>query len=239
MQRIRSVVLSLIVLSAAAGCASSPRIGDVAPIPRLPPLQEGVAVYGMAAAEPAQTEVPQSERLLIWSARMNIEVRDLQQAVEKVAGMTAQQGGYIEQRSDHGESSASLTLRIPSDAFQPALTDLAAIGRVTQQSVTGKDVTEEYIDIEARLANKVVLRDRLQQLLDRATEISDLLAIETQLNRVQADIDSMEGRIRSLRGQIDYTTIHVRLESETRLGPLGYFFKGLWWGVEKLFVIRK
>ena len=100
------------------------------------------------------------------------------------------------------------------------------------------DVTEQYIDVEARLKNKIVLRDRLKQLLEKATTVKDILAIETELHRVQGDIDSMEGRIKSLKGQVDYTTVTISLKRKAILGPLGYLFKGLWWGVEKLFVIR-
>lgn len=84
-----------------------------------------------------------------------------------------------------------------------------------------------------------MLRDRLTQLLEKAADVKDVLAIETELNRVQADIDSMEGRIKSLKGQVEYATVTLSLERKPILGPLGYLFKGLWWGVEKLFVIRE
>lgn len=72
----------------------------------------------------------------------------------------------------------------------------------------------------------------------------DGLAIETELNRVQGDIDSMEVRIKSLKGRIDYATLNLRLAQKepTRkkiLGPLGDLFQGLFWTVEKLFVIRE
>jgi hypothetical protein len=153
--------------------------------------------------------------------------------------MAERAGGFVEQKSDHGDESASLTLRIPAKAFKTTLSDLETLGSVTYRSIEGEDVTEQYIDVEARLKNKVVLRDRLKQLLEKATEVKDILAIETELNRVQADIDSMEGRIKSLKGQVEYATVRLSLERKQILGPLGYLFKGLWWGVEKLFVIRE
>jgi Domain of unknown function (DUF4349) len=113
------------------------------------------------------------------------------------------------------------------------------LGTVTYRRVESEDVTEQYIDVEARLKNKIVLRDRLKQLLDKATAVKDVLAIETELNRVQSDIDSMEGRMRSMKKQVTYATVTLSLERKPILGPLGYVFKGLWWGVEKLFVIRE
>jgi hypothetical protein len=90
----------------------------------------------------------------------------------------------------------------------------------------------------------MALRDSLKVLLEKAAEVKDVLAVETELNRVQGDIDSMEGRMKSLKGQADLATVELKLiapeaEKKPIYGPLGYLFKGLWWGVEKLFIIRK
>ena len=107
--------------------------------------------------------------------------------------------GQIEQKSDSGEKddrSASLTIRVPADKFRSAVAGLEGLGTVTGRSVVGQDVTEQYVDVEARLKNKVVLRDRLQNLLDRADAVKDILSIETELNRVQGDIDSMAAQLK-------------------------------------------
>lgn len=70
-------------------------------------------------------------------------------------------------------------------------------------------------------------------------DVKDILAIETELNRVQADIDSMEGRIKLLKGRVDYATVSLSLNRRPIPGPVGYVFKGLWWAVKKLYVIRE
>ena len=149
--------------------------------------------------------------------------------------MAERQGGFVENKSDKGDESASLTLRIPAKSLTTTLSSLETLGSVTSRNVEGEDVTEEYIDVEARLKNKIVLRGRLKELLAKAVEVKDILAIETELNRVQAEIDSMEGRMKSLKGQVEYATVRLSLDKKTLRGPLGYFCKGLWWGVEKLF----
>jgi len=179
-----------------------------------------------------------TDRMLIWKAYLQLEVWSISNTVNEATALAQRTGGYVEGNSDHGASSASLTLRIPAKAFADSVKSLETLGEVTSRSISGEDVTEQYIDVEARLKNKVVLRDRLQQLLDKATDVKDILAIETELNRVQSDIDSMEGRIRALRGQIDYATVVISLNRKPVLGPLGYVFKGLFWGVGKLFVLR-
>ena len=191
---------------------------------------------GMAAAS-NMTEV-QSDRMLIWKAHLSIQVWSVSNAVTDATAIVKQQGGFIEQKSDRGDESASITLRVPAKTLRTAIANLETLGTVTYRSVEGEDVTEQYIDVEARLKNKIVLRDRLKQLLDKATSVKDILAIETELNRVQGDIDSMQGRIKSLKGQVDYATVTLDLERKPILGPLGYVCKGLWWCVEKLFVIR-
>jgi hypothetical protein len=180
-----------------------------------------------------------SDRLLIWKASLNIQVWSISNAVNQSIALVERKGGFVEKKTDSGEASASLTVRVPAKSFRETLSGLESVGTVTYRNIAGEDVTEDYIDVEARLKNKLVLRDRLKQLLEKATEVKDILSIETELNRVQSDIDSMQGRIKSLKGQIEYATVTLDFERKAILGPLGYLCKGLWWGVEKLFVIRE
>jgi hypothetical protein len=185
------------------------------------------------------TTAVRPDRMLIWKGHLSLQVWNVSNAVNEATAMAERQGGFVEQKTDRGEESASITLRVPAKTFKTTLAALEALGTVTYRNVEGEDVTEQYIDVEARLKNKIVLRDRLKQLLEKASDVKDVLAIETELNRVQGDIDSMEGRIKSLKGQVEYATVTLSLERKAILGPLGYLFKGLWWGVEKLFVIRE
>jgi hypothetical protein len=144
----------------------------------------------------------------------------------------------VEQTSGGDDSSARLRLRVPTAKLKAAVGALEELGTVMHRNIGSEDVTEQYVDVEARLKNKLVLRDRLKLLLDKATGVKDVLAIETELNRVQADIDSMTARLKALKGQTDLATIEVSFTRRAILGPLGYACQGLWWCVEKLFVIR-
>lgn len=215
----------LVAVALLAGCATSARYaGGTSPM--------------MPGAPGGDLTQVQPDRMLIWKAHLSLEVWSLSNAVGQAVAIAERAGGFVEQKSDCGEGATSLTLRIPVKAFRAAVAGLETLGTVTYRSVEGKDVTEQYIDVEARLKNKIALRDRLKQLLEKAVDVKDVLAIETELNRVQGDIDSMSGRIKSLKGQADYTTINLSLKRQAILGPLGYLFKGLWWGIEKLFVLR-
>lgn len=182
---------------------------------------------------------PQPDRMMIWNARLTIDVWSISNAVRDALALTAKAGGYVENKTEYGEERVDMRLRLPAAAFQESLTALEELGTVTYRNMRGKDVTEQYIDVQARLKNKYVLRDRLKQILEKAVTVQDVLAVETELNRVQSDIDSMEGQIKSLQGQVQYATLDLDLKRKQILGPLGYVFKGIWWGVEKLFIIRE
>jgi hypothetical protein len=178
-------------------------------------------------------------RKMVWTGRLRIEVASVAEAATRAADLAAQSGGYVETQTVEKERRANLRLRVPAAGFKDAIASLEALGRVKERSVHAQDVTEQYVDLEARLKNRTALRDRLKQLLDKAADVKDVVAIETELNRVQADLDSMEGRMKALKGQVDLAAIDLTLERRPIYGPLGYFFKGLWWGIEKLFVIRE
>jgi len=179
--------------------------------------------------------------MIIWRASLRIEVSNVTDAVAKLTALAEKQGGYVERQrvTDDNFTSASVWLRIPTQRFNSTVTDTGTLGKVISQSIKGEDVTERYVDAEAALKNRIALRDRLTQLLDKATNVKDILAIETELNRIQTEIDILEGRIKVLKGQVDYATIEVNLERKIILGPVSYVFKGIFWGIGKLFVIQR
>lgn len=225
MKNMVSAVLLLGMAAGLAGCASSPVYG------------EGRA-SSVGAASDSAGGPEKMARMLVWTASLSLEVSDVSASVGKAAAIAEQFKGYVDQKSDGGQSSASARLKIPSASFNDAVNAVQALGDVAYSRVSGEDVTEQYVDVQARLKNKAELRDRLRLLLQKATDIKDLIAIESELTRVQTEIDSMEGKLKLLKGQVDYATVDVSFRRKKILGPLGLVFQGLWWGIEKLFVIR-
>ncbi len=200
------------------------------------PASASTALSGEAA--PAEGSTVRSDRMLIWRAWLSLEVWNVSNAVAQATALAQQQGGFVEQKSGDEEAAASVRLRVPAAKLKAAVGALEELGTVTHRNLSSEDVTEQYVDVEARLKNKLALRDRLKQLLDKATGVKDVLAIETELNRVQSDMDAMTARLKVLKGQADLATLEVSLTRKPVLGPLGYVCRGLWWCVEKLFVIR-
>lgn len=230
MKQMMQVLTVLVGAAVLSGCSA---IGK---------MKNSPAVYGGVALDRevgnASGDVA-SERMITWTASLSVDVWDVSNSVIRTCELVEKMGGFVDNKSSQGKESARLKLRVPAKAFTKAVADLETFGTVTDRDVSSDDVTEQYIDVEARLKNKVILRDRLKQLLDKAVNVKDVLAIETELNRVQSDIDSMEGRIKSLKGKVDFATIHLTLKSKPVPGPLGVVFKGIGWVIEKLFVLRE
>lgn len=93
-------------------------------------------------------------------------------------------------------------------------------------------------DDEARLRNSIALRGRLQQLLDRANNVEEALAIEKELARIQAEIESMRARLDRMKSEVELATLSLTLERKRVLGPLSYVGYGMFWALSKLFLIR-
>ncbi len=190
----------------------------------------------------------QSDQKLIRTGSITVEVGHLTHAANQIVTQTKAIGGYVESRSSsdgsnpyYGETSPTITLELhmPSSKLGQVLGDLEAMGKVVAKSLSLEDVTGKYIDTETRLATKKQLRDKLRELLGKAVDVKDVLAIEKELYRIQADIDSMTARLESLKGKVDYASLSVTLKAERKervLGPLGYVLEGAKWCVKKLFV---
>jgi hypothetical protein len=231
------LAVALAVLALATGCHSLEGGGDELA------AQGGFAASGVASDQarmraPDMSGGARAQRIAIQRADLTIEVDDVAAAAKEAAALAEQQGGFSENTTISDEKSGWLQLRVPAASLAASLDALARLGKEKSRSVSSEDVTELYLDLETRLENARELRDRLRALLAQGKEVKDLVAIETELNRVQTEIESMDGQLTRLKGQVDLATISVRLERKRILGPLGYVVKGIAWAVGKLFVIR-
>lgn len=182
------------------------------------------ADYGMAYEEAAEMESPagasngingngasQMERKLIKNGYIQLEVASLQEAEASIKNWCASFGGYIESNNQN-ERNGSMSVRIPSSSFEAAMDSAGNLGSVKSKNVSSQDVSESFYDLQTRLETKKIMRERLQKYLESAKDIKDMLEIERELNSVISDIESMEGRMKRLTGQIDYSQIYVNYE---------------------------
>lgn len=200
------------------------------------PIQSARLMGNQPELAKASSEVSEQSRQLIKRSWLTIGVKDLSQAGAQAKAIVEKQLGYINSSNDTQGESLNLSIRVPQDQYTSTLAQLRQMGEVISDNENVQDVTAEFIDNKARLENLYKLRDRIQLLLNRADRIDDILKIERELNRTQSEIDRLEGRMKYLKGQVDYATIELTAEKQKIYGPLGYFFMGIWWGVEKMFI---
>jgi hypothetical protein len=116
-------------------------------------------------------------------------------------------GGYLASRSD-----AAIVVRVPKARFQDLIAEIAKVGDVLHRNIEAIDVSDQVVDLEARLKNARAMRDRLEQLLQGAKATKDALEIEKELGRVMADIEVMEGKLQLYNDKIAYSTVTVSFQ---------------------------
>ncbi|MBK8551943.1 MAG: DUF4349 domain-containing protein [Ignavibacteria bacterium] len=129
---------------------------------------------------------------------------------------TGRQNGYITNSNSSvntsGKKQGIIEARIPLQNFDTFISNVSKSGKVMSLNVTGNDITEEYIDLEARHKTQKALEERLIELLEEKTaKLTDVVEVEQKLADVRAQIESMEGRMRYLKNQSDFSTLSISL----------------------------
>ena len=189
------------------------------------PTVAGASGSGGSSAG-GQNPAGQQERKLIKTGSISLEVEQLASAEEAVLEWCQSFGGYVASSFNH-ETNAAFTVRIPAAHFDAAMAAAGNLGRVRSRNVSTQDVSEQFYDLQTRLDTRKILRDRLQSYLAQAKNMEDLLHIERELNSTLTEIESMEGRMRRLSNQIDYSTITVDLQLPYRTTDQGFQWPSL------------
>jgi len=162
----------------------------------------------------------QDSRKIIRNAEISIQVEDFNRQLEAIQKMVDETGGYIEGSNSyirkHGTTEddrdfmeGNVVIRIPSSEFTGCLERVSGLGKVTNRSTDGSDITLRYMDTEARLKSLEVQQDRLLAILERATEVEDILKIETELNRVRSELERHATQLRGWDNLVQYSTIRI------------------------------
>ncbi len=180
------------------------------------PTPSPAAARQQAKSGDAKDESPvQSEArpMLIYEARVGVLVDEdkLADTIEKIIDAAESKGGYLVSRGDQ-----VVSVRVPSQQLRAALAEIEPLGRVTRRSVTAQDVSDQFHDLEVRLKSLEAVRDRLQQFLSRAANMSEAMTIAAQLDQVAQQIDQVKGQMQLLRARSAYSLIEVSLQAKPR-----------------------
>lgn len=174
-----------------------------------------------SAAESGSSLSETQERKLIKTGSISLEVEQLAAAEAAVTAWCEQFNGYIES-SYNEQNHSSYTVKIPAGSFDAAMDAAGNLGTVKYRNISARDVSEQFYDLETRLETRKILKERLQTYLTQAKDIEDMLQIETSLNNTLAELESMEGQMRRLSNQIDYSTISVDISLPYRTSDTGF-----------------
>jgi len=157
---------------------------------------------------------PQDQKI-IRTADIRLEVSDVRKSAEEIAAIADSVNGVVQSSSVNAgagnQYSGTVTIRIPSDTFKNIVSRIESLGKLTSSSVSAEDVTEEYVDLTAQ---KNALENQLTQynrILSLAVNVSEILEVQKEIERVQVDLDRISGRMKYLDSRISFSTITVRM----------------------------
>jgi hypothetical protein len=185
-------------------------------------------------ADQSQSAPVTVERKIIRNAAVTLEVEEPKKAMQRVASVAESRGGFVvtsESRQEAGAEGGrayeviTMEVRVPAAQFDAAMNDIRGAGsRVTSEKISGQDVTEEYIDLDARLKTQKALEAQLLDIMKNAHAVSDAISVERELANVRTEIEKIEGRKRFLENQTSLSTISVTLQPPSPLVSTSGFF---------------
>jgi len=191
------------------------------PVPVSSPSIGGEQGEGQAGKSTKQRDVdkPADNRKVIRTGRVDLVVAGYDEARGKLDALVQAAGGYIDStqitRGQGSASTAQIVVRVPSANFGTFIPKLRELGDVRTESTAGQDVTDEYVDVAARLASSRTLEKRLLELAAAKNgTIDQVLAVERELARVRGEIEGFEARIKQWDGQIAMSTLAVEMSTK-------------------------
>jgi len=155
-----------------------------------------------------------ASRMIVRMGGASIEVASVDSTVPRIRGLASSIGGFVANSSVQAGRdeirTATLEVKAPAQDFDRLITGLSPLGKVESVNVSAQDVGEEYVDVEARIANNHRLEARLIELLaTRTGKLKDVLDVEQELARVREEIERYEGRLRYLRAHAELSTLTI------------------------------
>ena len=152
-------------------------------------------------------------RYRILTGSMELTVPHTRHAAEEVKAIATSAGGVISDSNLYtaGEDLyyANITLRVPENQFEAVMEQLKGLGKYDRVQSGELDVTEQYVDMEARLNTLQAQEVRYLEILEKATNVEEILNVERELGRIRADIESLTAMFNHLRDQVRYSTINL------------------------------
>jgi hypothetical protein len=235
-------ILTLLVLAAtSAGCGGE----ESAPEERKGPSD--LEVVEKEGAVPADVEeagegalyagadsstrgdLPAAETKIIKNATVEllVEKGEYPRVRREALASATSSGGYLESedsgKDEEGKVQASLTLRIPAESFESVLEEVSSLGEVESTRVSTRDVSGEYVDLESRLRHLQVEEAFYLSLISKAETVEEMISIREHLSSVQLEKEKVQGRMKYLDQQVEYSTLTLLVKESSPEGESGFW----------------
>lgn len=221
------LVLALaLTLTTACASAGAPSMPPLTPAPSEEWVDETAEKWIEEEGYPEREKTAEidTERKIVKNGRINLEVKSVVDAMDEIAGIADELGGYVvssdKYETDEGLS-ANMNIRVPVDTFDQAFDRLRQLAiDVPYESTDSIDVTEEYVDLQARLRNLEATEDQYLALLERAESVEDTIQVWRELSNIREQIERIQGRMKYLERTSDMAFIRISLSKPGELaGP--------------------
>ncbi|MGG4393184.1 DUF4349 domain-containing protein [Paenibacillus thiaminolyticus] len=219
--RFRALLLGTLMLALMAGCGSvsSDQASEAGAVMNQSEAAmdkaESLSSAGAGFAKQDKASLVPADRKLIYEANIRMEVKSYEAAKQRLQRLVERSNGYVLQFSDQeseSERGGSFVIKVPAAGFTAFLDELGTWEALDyHREYSANDVTEEYVDLEARLTARRAMEARLLAFMEKATSADDLVQFSSELGSVQSDIEQIVGRKRYLDNHVAMSTVNMRL----------------------------
>lgn len=206
---------------------SSRYFGGARPGGGLGDTQDTKAMLRLVAA---QTETTTANRKIVRNGSLYLVVAEVGQASGKIRAVVDSLGGFVEKSTETnvGGHTAVITVRVPAERLDDAMSQIKSMAvSVDREELEARDVTRDYIDLDARLRNAQAEEARYLEILKRATTVKDTLEGAEKLSSVRGRIEQLQGEMKYLTTQIDMSSLEISLQTEAGATVLGVRWRPL------------
>jgi hypothetical protein len=157
-----------------------------------------------------------AERMVVFTAKIELVVGDVDSTLDDIRSLIEEYGGFIASVNTRSGTGA-ITIRVPQAGFYDAVSEVEGLGEVQTRDLKGEDVTEDFVDLQARLHNLESQEERLKEILLMGTTVEEVLKVEKELERVRGEIEGLTGEIQYLDSRVELATIIVFLNLSPKM----------------------
>ena len=233
MRKLVTIGLLVLALAALVGCSSNDDEGATAGGGERSKVATASLEAGAADADAGaprsrliDSSVPQVGPQVVKTASLRLAVQrgEFDAAIDEAGAITAGLGGFVvsssaSQGSEQRLVRGTIVVRVPARSYDEAVEALRGLGKVESRTESGQDVSQEYVDLGARIRQLQAVESQLLELLDRADTVQAALSVQRQLSQIQLDLERARGRLQYLDDRIAFATISLEIHEAFAAPP--------------------